>query len=100
MGSNKNQDICIEYLTTYLRGEVAGGHAGGGTDTIGFLLEKEGVIGFLPSSSAKSGVSAASLSMAPRMLALMGSSIGPNMVFLVMMYQWVHDDGNGENGKQ
>ncbi len=42
MGSNKNQDICIEYLTTYLRGEVTGGHAGGGTDTIGFLLEKEG----------------------------------------------------------
>ena len=43
MGSNKNQDICIEYfLTTYLQGEVAGGHAGGGTNTIGFLLEKEG----------------------------------------------------------
>jgi len=44
MGSNKKQDICIEYLTTYLRGEVAGGHVGGGgdTDTIEFLLEKEG----------------------------------------------------------
>ncbi len=44
MGSNKNQDICIEYLTTYLQGEVARGHVGGGggTDTIEFLLEKEG----------------------------------------------------------
>ena len=30
MGSNKKQDICIKYLTTYLRGEVAGGHVGGG----------------------------------------------------------------------
>ena len=40
MGSNKKkwQDIGIEYLTTYLQGEVAGGHAGGGTDTIEFLL--------------------------------------------------------------
>jgi hypothetical protein len=44
MGSNKKQDICIEYLTTYLQGEVARGHVGGGggTDTIKFLLEKEG----------------------------------------------------------
>ena len=41
-GGNKKQDICIEYLTNRLRGEVAGGHAGGGgTDTIEFLLEKE-----------------------------------------------------------
>jgi hypothetical protein len=39
MGGNKKQDICIEYLTTYLRGEVVGGHVGG--DTIEFLLEKE-----------------------------------------------------------
>ena len=39
-GGNKKQDICIEYLTNRLRGEVAGGHAGGGgTDTIEFLLE-------------------------------------------------------------
>jgi hypothetical protein len=31
--------IGIKYLTTYLQGEVTRGHAGGGTDTIEFLLE-------------------------------------------------------------
>jgi hypothetical protein len=31
--------IGIKYFTTYLRGEVARGRAGGGTDTIEFLLE-------------------------------------------------------------
>ena len=100
MGRNIKQDICIEYLTTYLRGEVAGGDAGGGNDTIGFLLEKEGGYRLLALLIDKvRGVSCFVVNGTTD-VGIDGLINWAEYGFLVMMYQWVHDGGNGENGKQ
>ena len=45
-GRRGSSRIGIKFLTTYHRGEVARGHAGGGTDTIlALLIDKDGGIG-------------------------------------------------------